>query len=135
MEDCPFCGIITGERDAYVLCETERTIAFLDRNPATRGHTLVVPKVHREFLFTTDATLATPVFRTVDDVAMAIEDALEPDGVSLFYTSAALVGEISHAHVHLLPRYSDDDIHLSLPRKFVTGDDAERVSERIRSAL
>lgn len=135
MDECPFCRIIAGESDAYVLYETERTIAFLDRNPATRGHTLVVPREHREYLFSTEASLAEPVFRTVDDVSMAIEKALDPDGVSLFYTTSTLVGEITHAHVHLLPRYTDDDIQLSLPRELIPEDVAEHVTERIRSVL
>lgn len=135
MEKCKFCQIVTGERDAYILYENERTAAFLDSNPAIQGHTLVVPKTHHEFLFTDNESISTAVFETVRTVARAMSRTLEPDGVSLFYTSAELVGHITHAHVHLVPRYADDDIHLALPRESLNGRGAARLAGEIRDGL
>ncbi|MFB6198754.1 MAG: HIT family protein, partial [Halobacteriaceae archaeon] len=96
MDDCAFCEIINGERDAYVLHEDENTMAFLDRDPAILGHALIVPKTHDEHLFTESTSRSRTVFETVRTVARAMDRALDPDGVSLFYTSAELVGRVMH---------------------------------------
>lgn len=135
MTTCAFCAILAGDREAHVLYEDEKTAAFLDRNPATEGHTLIVPRQHQTFLFTEEAAIATAIFRTLRRVAMAINQTLEPDGVSLFYTSAELVGEVTHAHVHLVPRYVDDDIHLSLSRHALDEQSAGRLAAEIREKL
>lgn len=131
METCAFCRIVAGETDAHVVYEDDRTAAFLDRNPAVAGHTLVVPRSHSEFLFTDDTALAGAVFETVRTVGMAIHETLGTDGVSLFYTSAGLVGTVTHAHVHVLPRYADDEIHLALARESVPDEEAARLAARI----
>lgn len=133
MAQCPFCAIAAGERPAHRLDETDRTLAFLDRNPAVEGHALVVPKRHRAFLFTEDASVATAVFEGVRRLVWALDRTLEPDGVSLFYTSADLVGTVAHAHVHVLPRYDGDDIHLALARGSLDEAAAARLAERVRA--
>jgi len=132
---CSFCQIATGARDAYVLYEDDRTVAFLDSNPATQGHTLVIPKHHQEELFADDASTSLAVFQTVHRLVTAINRTLEPDGISLFHTSAPLVGRITHAHVHLLPRCVDDDIHLTLAREPLEDDEAVHLAARLRDQL
>lgn len=133
MGACPFCQIVAGDREAHQLYEGELTVAFLDENPAARGHLLVVPRAHREFLFTDDESVPTAVFRTVHRLAIALDRTLKPDGVSLFYTSAELVGSVTHAHVHVVPRYAGDDIHVALDRQAI--DDAEDLAARLRVNL
>lgn len=135
METCAFCRIVAGGIDAHVLYEDERTAAFLDENPVVRGHTLVVPKSHQEHLFVGDESVMAAVFRTVRTVAMAVHEALPSDGVSLFYTSADLVGTVRHAHVHVVPRYENDKIHISLPRESVTDEETKRLAARIRDQV
>jgi histidine triad (HIT) family protein len=135
MAECAFCQIVTGERDAYVIYEDEQTAAFLDSHPAIQGHTLVAPRTHHKYLFTGDESRAMAVFRTVRRVAMGINQTLEPDGVSLFYTSADLVGQVTHAHVYLLPRYTDDNIHLALARESLNDEEAARLVAHLRDNL
>lgn len=135
MENCPFCRITAGEGDAHLLLETERTTAFLDENPAARGHTLVVPHEHRDFLFVDDAAAASDVFVTAQRVVQAMKRTLDPDGVSLFYTSGELAGQVTHAHVHLVPRYVDDDIHLALARGDLDDTEASRLAASIRAEI
>lgn len=132
MEGCVLCQVLAGEVEAFILYEDERTAAFLDRNPAVRGHTLVVPTAHEVHLFEAGGTTLTAVFQTVQRVSTAIAETLHPDGVSLFYTSADLVGNVTHAHVHLLPRYTDDGIRLSLARDSLEDHDAAALAGRIR---
>jgi histidine triad (HIT) family protein len=131
MKECEFCRVVAGEREVNTLYENESAVAFLDRNPAARGHTLVVPRTHHECLFTGDGSTVTAVFGTVQRVVGGMNRTLNPDGISLFYTSGELVGRVTHAHVHLLPRYADDQVHVSLARGRLD-DDAERLAARLR---
>ncbi|QFU81577.1 HIT family protein [Natronorubrum aibiense] len=133
--ECEFCRIVAGDQSAHVLYEDERTLAFLDRNPAVTGHTLVVPRSHEEDALTIDEPTASAVFETVRTVAVALETALEPDGFSVFHTSGPLVGDIDHAHVHLVPRSEDDDVALSLTRGQLTDEEAARLADRVRAVL
>ncbi|ELY76223.1 HIT family protein [Natrinema pallidum] len=134
-DDCEFCRIVAGERSAYVLSETEHTVAFLDENPATTGHSLVVPRTHESDVLTIDESTATAVFETVRTVSNALETALEPRGFSVFHTSGPLVGTVEHAHVHLVPRFADDDVSLSLPRTRLEADEATQLRNRVRGHL
>lgn len=135
MAECPFCKIVAGERDAHVLVETDRTVAFLDGNPATPGHTLVVPRQHCEHLFAADETLPQAVFRTVQRVASAMNRTLDAEGVSTFYTSGPLAGTITHAHVHLVPRYEDDNITLTLSRNALDDEEGEALARLLRDVV
>ena len=76
MAPCAFCDVVAGELDAHVLYEDERTMAFLDDDPAAPGHALVVPRAHREELLTGGEATAMAVFRTVHRVAAAVFEAL-----------------------------------------------------------
>ncbi len=129
-EDCPFCAIVAGDRSASVIYEDEGAVAFLDANPAARGHTLIVPREHREEILTPTQTAST-VFEAVSTVTTALERTLEPDGFSVFHTSGPLVGTISHAHVHVVPRTADDGIGISLVRDELDAEAGARLAERI----
>lgn len=135
MEDCNFCRIVDGQGVAHVLYEDGQTTAFLDANPAIEGHALVAPNAHVEELFSGDASASGAVFRTVGIVARAIDRTLSPEGFSTFYTSGALVGAVDHAHVHLLPRSTDDDIGFALSRQPLADVEGERLAARIRQEL
>ncbi|RQG98698.1 HIT family protein [Natrarchaeobius oligotrophus] len=134
-DDCPFCRIVAGDESAAVLYEDDRTIAFLDQQPAATGHALVVPRTHAEEIFTEDSATTDAVFDAVRTVAGALEDALEPDGFSVFHTSGPLVGTVDHAHVHVVPRTADDDVSLALSRRGFDPDEADRLASRVRNAL
>ncbi|MEY7848544.1 HIT family protein [Natrarchaeobius sp. A-rgal3] len=134
-DDCPFCRIAAGDGPDHVLYEDERTVAFFDRRPAATGHTLVVPRDHVEELLASDAETADAVFRTVDAVSAALERAFEPDGFSLFHTSGPLIGTVDHAHVHLIPRFDEDDVSLSLPRGRLAADEGNELAARVREWL
>ena len=134
-DECPFCRILEGEKDAHVVYEDARTIAFFDENPACVGHTLVVPTAHRPDLLIADPETNAAVFETVRRVSTAMEAALEPDGFSVFYSTGSIVGQVEHAHVHLLPRYEDDDISLSLRRTALEEATATELASRIRAEV
>lgn len=135
MAECAFCQIIAGHRESYMLYEDDTTAAFLDNHPITQGHSLVVPKPHREHLFTEEDSASFAIFETVQRVSLAIDRTLDPDGFSLFYTSGPLVGTVSHAHIHIVPRYDNDTIQLGLARGSLGDESASQFAERVRDNL
>lgn len=135
MDECTFCQIIAGRRESHMLYEDDETAAFLDANPAAQGHTLVVPKSHRKRLFTGVEPAPVSIFETVNHVSTAIGRALNTDGFSLFYTAGPLVGSVSHAHVHIVPRYEDDKIQLGLERGSLDEKVASQLVDRVRKYL
>ncbi|GAB7012230.1 HIT family protein [Halolamina salina] len=113
MSDCAFCSIVAERAPAYRVYEDGRTLAFLDVNPAARGHTLVVPKEHAESITEMQAPLVGDVFRTAQRVAAALESAFEPDGINVVQSNGRAAGqEVLHAHVHVIPRSEDDSVDL-----------------------
>ncbi|MBS3939501.1 MAG: HIT domain-containing protein [Actinobacteria bacterium] len=124
MNDCIFCAIAAGRAPARIVAETERTLAFLDLNPATRGHTLVIPRSHaRDIHDVAPADLA-EVATTAQQVAAAAIAELGAAGVNLLQSSgAAAFQTVFHLHVHVIPRYPDDG--LVLPWTPAPGDATE----------
>ena len=133
---CIFCAIAAGEAPAERVYEDELTMAFLDANPASDGHTLVIPKRHAENLFELDDADAAAVWTTVRHVARGVRDAMAADGLNLFQSNGrAAFQSVFHVHVHVVPRWSGDAIRLPwIPRPGDPGRMAE-VAERLRDAL
>jgi len=134
-DDCKFCRIAMGEDAAATVSGDDRVIAFLDRQPATTGHTLVVPKQHESELFELDDRTTMAVFRAVKRIKTAIDDSFDPIGVSVFYTTGSIVGTVDHAHVHLVPRFEDDDVMIALSRDRLDEAAGDRLASRVRNAL
>ena len=106
-----FAKIVAGEIPSAKVYEDEQTLAFMDINPASRGHTLVISKEEYPGLLEipTDALVA--VAQTTQRVARAIVAALRPDGFNIVQNNGSAAGQIVfHYHVHIVPRWSDDGI-------------------------
>lgn len=131
--DCVFCGIIQGRVPSHAVYEDDLTQAFLDINPAADGHTLVVPREHADDLFDISADSAAAVMRTAKLVAAQIDDRLAPQGLTLIQTNrSAGWQDVFHFHVHLVPRWDDDDLTRPwVPRPAQAGDLAN-IARRIR---
>ena len=111
--DCLFCKIVSGELPATRVAEDDRTIAFMDINPATRGHVLVIPRVHTADLHAIDPDDLAACAYTAQRVAGRARDALGADGVNLLNsTGAAAWQTVFHFHVHVIPRYDADPLRL-----------------------
>lgn len=110
-EDCIFCKIIAGDIPSVTVYEDEVVKAFLDISQVTPGHTLLVPKVHVPDIFAYDADLAAAVFSRVPKIAKAIK-ASDPRivGMNIMNNNGTVAYQsVFHSHIHLLPRYSDQD--------------------------
>ncbi|MGO9247896.1 MAG: HIT family protein [Solirubrobacteraceae bacterium] len=122
--NCIFCKILAGELPGTIVDEDERTIALMDINPATRGHTLVIPRTHTPDLLSIDPEDLSAVARASQRIARRISERLPADGVNLVNSCGAVAWQtVWHFHVHVIPRYADDP--LRLPWVPAPGDPAE----------
>jgi histidine triad (HIT) family protein len=122
--DCIFCKIIAGELPSTIIDEDERTVAFMDIAPATRGHALVVPRAHSADLLTIDPDDLAAVARAAQRLAIRAKQRLAADGVNLVNSCGAVAWQtVFHFHVHVIPRYDGDP--LRLPWVPQPGDPAE----------
>jgi histidine triad (HIT) family protein len=111
--DCLFCGIVAGEVPATIVDSDEHTVAFMDINPATRGHALVVPREHATDLLSIDGEDLAAVARAGQKLAHRMKEALGADGVNLLNACGAAAWQtVFHFHLHVIPRYADDPLQL-----------------------
>jgi histidine triad (HIT) family protein len=112
-EDCIFCKIVAGEAPATVVHEDERTIAFMDINPATRGHMLVIPRRHARDLLEIDAEDLSATVAVGQQLARRAMERLGADGVNLLNSCGQAAWQvIFHFHLHVIPRYDNDPLRL-----------------------
>lgn len=115
---CVFCEIVAGTAEARVVYEDAHTLAFFPLAPATRGHTLVVPRAHTADLWAMDEAAAQRLFRTVLLVGNALRAVLEPDGMNVINSAGAAASQsVFHTHVHLVPRRPGDTMGPIWPPK------------------
>jgi histidine triad (HIT) family protein len=136
-KNCDFCAIARGnERSVEIVCEGKDWVAFFPLDPATPGHTLVIPREHIADLWKAEPTLAAELMTAVLRVGHAIDASLKPDGMNLI-TSAGRVAEqtMFHLHLHVVPRWRKDGFGeiWPPPRKY-TDKQLQNVAERIRAA-
>ena len=104
--DCLFCKIINGEIPCYKIYENEFVLAFLDINPDSDGHTLIIPKTHYTDIDDIDTNTLTEIFKAAKIVKKLLEEKLNPDGLSLLQNNGC-VQEVKHFHLHLKPQYNN----------------------------
>jgi histidine triad (HIT) family protein len=122
--DCIFCKIVAGEMPATIVAEDDRTMAFMDINPATRGHALVIPRAHSEDLLSIDSEELQAVIVASQRLAAVTKERLGADGVNLLNCCGSAAWQtVFHFHIHVIPRYSNDPLRLPwIPRP---GDEDE----------
>jgi histidine triad (HIT) family protein len=132
-EDCIFCKIIAGELPAHRVHEDERTVAFMDIAPGTRGHLLVVPRTHYVDIIAVDPEDLAAVAQSAQIMARRVKERLGADGVNVINSCGAAAWQtVFHLHFHVIPRYVDDP--LRLPWVPAPGDPGElaAVAEQLR---
>lgn len=111
MTDCIFCKIIAGEIPSYTVYEDDVVKVFLDISQGTPGHTLVVPKKHVKDLFAYDEDLAAAVFSRLPKIARAVKKSNPAiKGMNIINNNGEVAYQsVFHSHIHLVPRYTDQD--------------------------
>jgi histidine triad (HIT) family protein len=111
--DCIFCKIVAGELPAQIVAQDERTIAFLDISPATRGHALVIPRRHARDLWEIEPDELAAVATAAQRLAITIRERLGADGINLINSCGSLAWQtVFHFHIHVIPRYAGDPLKL-----------------------
>jgi histidine triad (HIT) family protein len=111
--DCLFCKIVAGESPSTRVDEDERTVAFMDINPATRGHLLVIPREHSTDLLEVPAEDLEACARMAKKLAGRAKERLGADGVNLLNSCGRAAWQtVFHFHVHVIPRYANDPLRL-----------------------
>jgi histidine triad (HIT) family protein len=131
--DCIFCQIVAGEIPAQIVAEDERTVAFMDINPATRGHALVIPRRHSTDLLDTAPEDLQALILTAQGLARRVIERLGADGVNLLNsTRAAAWQTVFHVHVHVIPRYENDPLRLPWTPRPGDGDEIAETAQTLR---
>ena len=111
--DCVFCKIVSGEVPGLIIDQDERTVAFMDINPATRGHALVIPRRHFRDLLDIDQENLEAVIVAAQRLARKMPDRLGAAGVNLLNSCGRAAWQtVFHFHIHVIPRYEGDPLRL-----------------------
>ncbi len=126
-----FTKIIQGDIPSYRLAEDEQFFSFLDINPLSKGHSLVIPKKEVDYFFDLEEDVLADMMPFCKKVARAIEQTVDCERIGV-----SVVGlEVPHAHVHLIPIRSIDDMNFSTPRVELSEEEFEALAREIRSKL
>jgi histidine triad (HIT) family protein len=132
-EDCLFCGIVAGDVPGQIVDSDEHTVAFMDINPATRGHALVVPRRHSTDLMDVSDDDLAYTMAAARRLARRMDETLEPDGFNILNsTRPAAWQTIFHYHLHVIPRYEDDPLKLPWIPGPGDPDEIKAIADRIR---
>ena len=107
MDNCIFCKIINGEIPSYTIFEDELIKIFLDINPSSNGHCLVIPKKHFVDINDIDSEYLNHIFTVVKEMLPILESKLNYDGISLCQNNG-FVQDVKHFHLHLIPKYKNN---------------------------
>jgi histidine triad (HIT) family protein len=111
--DCIFCKIVAGELPSQIVDHDERTIAFMDISPATRGHALVVPRRHSRDVLEIEPDDLEATIGAAQRLARRVKERLGADGINLYNSCGSAAWQtVFHFHIHLIPRYDGDPLRL-----------------------
>lgn len=132
MTDCDFCRIADGSAQALVVHEDDRTIGFLDTSPASRGHTLVIPRRHADTLLDISPDDAAAVMAAAVRIAHVLRDALQPEGFTLLQANEIAGWQsVFHVHLHVIPRWDENELRSPWWPEPADEDDLRDVAARI----
>ena len=138
-KECIFCKIAAKEIPANVVYEDSKVMAFLDIQPANKGHVLVIPKTHYTTLSEIPDTLLAEIAKVIKKVSKAVLKVTKNRAFNIVQSNGKTAGQIvMHAHFHIIPRFEDDGLSLGrlnrLPYKYEQGEDKKLIKE-IRKAM
>ncbi len=112
--NCIFCKIINKEIPSKIVYEDDLVIAILDLSQATYGHTLVMPKKHYANIYEIDDDTLAHLIKIVKELAIKLKNKLHADGINILNNNDEAAGQtVMHYHIHILPRYKNDDLNIN----------------------
>ena len=131
-EDCIFCKIANGQIPSKTLYEDENFRVILDLGPATEGHALILPKAHAANLFELSEEQASKVLLVAQKMAVRMKEKLGCDGLNLVQNNGEAAGQtVSHFHIHLIPRYTNDGQNINWVPGSPSQEELEAVCQKI----
>ena len=137
MRNCIFCKIVDGEIPSAKVFEDDCFLAFMDINPIAPGHTLIIPKAHCRNALDTPLNVAERFYPVIIKVANAVKRAMGADGINIMQFNEPAAGqEVFHSHVHIIPRYENDNLGITVPARLKPtmqeiGDVAAKISREL----
>lgn len=140
MDKCIFCDIINNKASASIVYKDNLCIVFMDIRPFNKGHLLVVPNKHAEYLADLDPETGGYMFKIAQKLSKAIrESGIKCEGIDLFLADGEAAGqEIFHTHLHILPRYEGDGFGLKFGRDYIkppTRSELDEIAKDIESHI
>ena len=133
MENCIFCKIANGEIPAATLYEDDDFRVILDLGPASKGHSLILPKKHFANVCELDAETAAKVLPTAKKIVSRMKDVLGCDGYNLVQNNGECAGQtVFHFHLHMIPRYKDDEVGLGWKMGELSDADRDEILAKLR---
>ena len=130
-KNCLFCKIVTGEIPSSKVYEDDKFLAFLDINPVSDGHTLLIPKAHYPWMQESPDELISETFILVKKLMKVMISSLPCD-----YVQIGIVGkDVPHFHIHLIPRFHNDSIPMSPTHQYKSNEEMGSIASKLKSAL
>lgn len=131
-----FLKIIAGEIPSARIYEDDVVVAFLDIHPNNKGHALVVPRTKFRNIFDGDPEVLAHMMVVGQKVARALRDGLNAEGVNLVMNNEHVAGqEVFHAHLHVIPRFKDDNAFGAFAHRTYEAGEIDTVAEKVKSAI
>tara|TARA_B100001057_G_scaffold85986_1_gene81877 strand:+ start:2347 stop:2739 length:393 start_codon:yes stop_codon:yes gene_type:complete len=126
-----FTKIVKGEIPSYKVYEDKNFLAFLDINPLKKGHTLVIPKKEVDYIFDIDSKEYQNLWNTAKKIALGMKKVIECNRISIVVMGL----EVPHAHIHLIPLNTMQDIDFSQPKLNISNDEMVQIANRINKSI
>ena len=134
--DCVFCKIVAGELPTHKIYEDDDLLAFLDIQPITRGHALLIPKAHHVTLSETPAPVLAKITAALPNVCRMVVRGTGSEGCNILQSNNPCAGQVvPHIHFHIVPRKTGDGIGLGFRHHPPAKDDLAKTAQEIRAAL
>lgn len=136
-EDCIFCKIAGGEIPSRTLYEDDRFRVIMDISPASKGHAIILPKNHAADLFELPEEDAARALGVAKKVAAAMKKALKCDGINILQNNGEAAGQtVFHFHVHIIPRYAEDQVKIHwTPLETFTDAQLDQLQKELTAAM
>lgn len=134
--DCDFCGIVARQEDAREVFRTEHLVGFFPLEPATLGHTLLIPREHIPDIWSLNDQTGGHLARATLTLANAIREGMAPDGLNIIQSNGeAATQTVPHLHIHLVPRWENDSMGRIWPGETDWSEEAkDEACSKIRTA-
>ncbi|MBU2639199.1 MAG: HIT family protein [Nanoarchaeota archaeon] len=133
-KQCLFCNIVNGNIESYKVYEDDNVMGVLDINPANKGHVILFPKEHLQFLNDLDEKLLGHLFDVVNKLSNKMIDRLKASGINIYIASGQGAGQnLPHIAVHVIPRYENDKIAFGWNPKKLNKNDFENITKELKT--